>query len=206
LAASDDELSALLRSRKSAVDTVKSRSAIYNLAIRPLASTARKARLLDPWAAADISRDRDGIRWLLEELREDGIEEIEILSKRADGLDQGVDKSRFEALGRCLGRPNLTLRLVMADPQSDCHDRQLRFFYSDGKRNTPVIGLGRGASVFERESYSTPPTVTNDSDNRRAAEERENAILRCLRGKSELQWPPAPPKRGLLGPEVAIRK
>lgn len=201
---SDSALEQIAVQRRNALDRVKTRNAIYDQMIRPFASTAAKVRILDPWAAADISRQRDGMSWVIQSLVSDGIREIEILSLRDDDYSQGVDKKALEQLWIRSATPEVTLRLIVADPLGDAHDRQFRFLYEDGARMTPVVTLGRGASVFEHDRLATPPTVGDVSGSQQAAEAREDVIIRSRSRKSVTQFPPPQMTGPLRGPESAL--
>jgi len=206
ITAADDHLADLLRDRRSAVKVARTRNAVYHLAIRPLASTARKVRFLDPWAATDISKGREGVSWVVQQLYNDGIEEIEILSSRDDFHLTGVDEAKLEQVWKENARPGVTLRLVIADQVGDAHDRHMRFFYADGKRSTPVVVLGRGLSVFNYDRFSTPPTITDDSLNADSASEREQVILQSRRRKRVFEWPPKAEQRASHDPLDARRQ
>lgn len=205
-AAVDETLQATFRARQSALDRARTRDSIYNEMVRPFASTAQRVRVLDPWAAHELSRDGDGFPWLVEQLVHDGIRHIEFLSRRDQSYPQGVDVAELKAVWQAHANTGLTLRLVMANPVGKAHDRHLRFFYPDGARMTPVVSLGHGVSVFEHPRFSTPPTIADISGSRAAAEERENAILRSNQFKTSIEFPEAPRPRRLVGPESAIGK
>lgn len=205
-ASCDPEITSLSRKRKSALDVAKTRGQLYNELIRPFAATATKVRLLDPWAAADVTNEAEGIPWLVDALFADGIKEIEILSLRDERITQGIDRARLERIWAANASPDRSLRFVMAKASGDAHDRHLRFIYPDGARSTPVVTLGRGASVFNNESIRTPPTVTDATTSQRAAEEREGSILRSVQFKSSYQFPERESRRPLRGPESLMRR
>ena len=206
LAAIDENLRALLATRKAAQSQGKTRNSLYDLAIRPLATTARKVYLLDPYAATDISRGSEGLSWLVSQLYSDGIQEIEILSRRDKDFPQGVDPREFDALWSSQNAPDVRLILRVAEPNvpADAHDRHLRFIYQDGARNTPVINIGRGASAFNKERFSAPPQIRDEPD-REAAEARENVIRRYATETSVMQRPLPPKNSGLRGPESLMK-
>jgi len=202
LAAIDDDLRNILDERRSAQSQGKTRNSVYHRAIRPFASTALKVFLLDPYAANDISRRADGIWWLVSQLYADGIKEIEILSKRCDDYHQGVKTEEVDALWSAQDDPSVKLTLRVAEPTKalDAHDRHLRFKYKDGARHTPVVNIGRGASAFNPDRFSTPPQIQDEPD-REAAEMRENVIRRCATKTSVIERPLPPQKSALRGPE-----
>ncbi len=196
----------LVESRRQALERLRSRNAVYNAMVRPFASTAERVRLLDPWAASEISQEREGISWLVEHLVQDGIREIEILSLRYERAQIGVDERAFERLWRDHARPDIRLRLIVAEPLGDAHDRQMRFFYPDGARTTPVVALGRGVSVFEKEQFTTPPTITDASEAPGAAEKREDVIYRSRNQRRTFELPEPPARPQLRGPEASMRR
>ena len=202
LAALDDDLRNLLTERKSAQSKGKTRNSLYNLAIRPFASTALKVCLLDPYAAHDISRRADGIRWLVSQLFSDGIKEIEILSTRDNDYHQGVNTDEVDALWSDQNDPQVKFILRVAEPtiSLDAHDRHLRFKYQDGARFTPVINIGRGASAFNPDRFSAPPQIRDEPD-RQAAEMREDVIRRCATKTSVIERPIPAQRSARRGPE-----
>ena len=205
-AAVNETLQATYLSRRNALDEARTRNSVYHEMVRPFASTAQRVRILDPWASHDLSQGRDGVPWLVEQLVADGICHVEILSRRDDTYTQGVDMAALRGVWQEHARAALTLRLVMADPLGDAHDRQLRFFYPDGARMTPVVSLGRGVSVFEKPNFQTPPTINDSSGSRAAAEKREDVILRSNQRKTEIQFPEKPRLKNPVGPESTMRR
>lgn len=205
-AAVDRELKSKVMERRNALDHMRTRSSVYDAMVRPFAATATKVRVLDPWAAHEISAGRDAAPWLVEQLVADGISHIEFLSTRDDDYPQGVAVDAFRSLWQRYADSGLTLRLVMADPHGDAHDRQLRFFYPDGTRKTPVVSLGRGVSVFAEERFVTPPTIVDSSGSLEAAEKREAVILHSMGRKTTIEYPEPPPRRPRRSPADAMRR
>jgi hypothetical protein len=152
-----------------------SRQEIFERVMRPLASTAEVAVILDRYAADDLMTKgrRSGAAWLAGQLDGQGLPELEIISSVHGRASDPV--AVLAAVRSALGDGStmrLTVRLgAQSLAAGYMHDRHVRFRYG-AQRLATAIALGGGTQVFETESLRHPSTIALEGP--AVAREREN--------------------------------
>ena len=161
----------------------ESRDTVFDRRIAPLARTAQKVFVYDPYVASSALSERsDSARWLLGRLLREGVPEIEFLSSTTSDDDTVVDRMRNWVAGR---RRSQICRLVLTSQSQQQHDRHLRFTYGPEKRGI-AISLGRGVDSFQSTMTGTEAMTIEDAW---TAREREQAVRQFAQSTVVLEQP-----------------
>lgn len=182
----NEEFSRILKNRRSRVKNNESRDEVFLRLFDPLASTAKKLILVDPFVVSEITNNREGAIWFLKKNIDAGIRHIEIFSTYRS-TDHVIEKTLRNNLRQNLELNNvIDFRMVLVQDSTYVkngkiitkkggeHGRHCRYIYSP-EEITPVVELEHGTYMFNREKMVSSKNIfALDFEHIDTAKDREN--------------------------------
>lgn len=182
----NNDFNQVLKMRKSRVKSNESRDDVFSRLFEPLASTAKKLVLVDPYLTSEMLNDRSGAYWLIQKHIDAGISSIDILSTY-ERNDLDIQSHLRKSIKKNLHlNENMYIRMTLLKnttyikdqrkitKNSGEHGRHCRYIYGP-EQISPVIELEQGTVMFNQERLvSSKGIFALDFEHIDTAKDREN--------------------------------